>query len=79
MLFKNLIKYLPFFYLEEDKTVFRNYIGRISNGQGGWIEDEGEKREFITNFFWQLFRSSVQGGCAATSTSCSYPCDSSYE
>ena len=59
MLFKNLTKYLPiFFYLEEDKTVFQNYIGSISNGQGGWIEDEGEKREFII-IFWQLFRSSV--------------------
>lgn len=67
-----------FFHASCSEQRRRNCIGRISNGQGGWIEDEGEKQEFI-NIFLATFQVFCLGGCAATSTSCSSLCDSSYE
>jgi len=38
-----------------------NRIGILQKEDGGWVEDEVEKEEFITNYFLQLFRSSAQG------------------
>jgi hypothetical protein len=35
-----------------------NRIGNLQKEDGGWVEDEVEKRPFITNHFSQLFRSS---------------------
>jgi hypothetical protein len=34
-----------------------NKIGRLRREDGGWVEEEGEKRSFITNYFSTLFRS----------------------
>jgi len=34
-----------------------NRIGILQKEDGGWVEDEVEKRAFITNHFSQLFRS----------------------
>jgi hypothetical protein len=39
----------------------RNRIGRLLKENGGWVEEEGEKKEVIANHFFQLFRS-AQGG-----------------
>jgi hypothetical protein len=36
----------------------RNRIGRLQKENGGWVEEEGEKKVFIANHFFQLFRSS---------------------
>ncbi|CAN6246168.1 unnamed protein product [Urochloa humidicola] len=35
----------------------RNKIGRLRRDDGVWIEGEDEKKDFITNYFAQLFRS----------------------
>lgn len=29
----------------------RNFVGKLKNGVGGWIEGEEEKQIFITNYF----------------------------
>lgn len=50
-----------FFHAACSERKQRNFIGRLDNGVGGWVEDEVEKEEFITNYFLQLFRSSAQG------------------
>jgi hypothetical protein len=34
----------------------KNKIGRLRKEDGGWVEEEVEKREFISNHFVQLFR-----------------------
>jgi hypothetical protein len=39
----------------------RNKIGRLRKEDGGWVEDEVEKQEFISNHFVQLFRSGAMG------------------
>jgi hypothetical protein len=39
----------------------RNKIGWISDGEGGWVEEEVEKKGFSSNFFMQLFKSSATG------------------
>lgn len=36
----------------------QNMIGKLRKEDGGWVENEVEKRTFITNHFAQLFRSS---------------------
>ena len=50
-----------FFHAACSKRKRRNRIGRLQDGVGGWVEGEVEKRDFITNFFLQLFQSNVQG------------------
>jgi hypothetical protein len=35
-----------------------NKFGRINKENGGWAEEEGEKKSFITNYFSELFSSS---------------------
>ncbi|XP_021315303.1 uncharacterized protein LOC110434863 [Sorghum bicolor] len=35
-----------------------NRIGTLRKDDGGWVEEEGEKRSFISNYFATLFRSS---------------------
>jgi hypothetical protein len=37
----------------------RNRIGRLLKENGGWVEEEGEKKMVIANHFFQLFRSSL--------------------
>ena len=37
----------------------RNRIGRLMWEDGSWMENEGEKKEFISNYFLQLFSSSA--------------------
>jgi hypothetical protein len=39
----------------------RNIIGNLKKEDGGWVENEDEKKTFITNFFSQLFRSNGIG------------------
>jgi hypothetical protein len=39
----------------------KNRIGKIKNQNGYWVEDEGEKHNFITNHFVQLFQSVAHG------------------
>jgi hypothetical protein len=39
----------------------RNKIARLRKEDGGWVEDEVEKEEFISNHFVQLFRSGAMG------------------
>lgn len=39
----------------------RNRIGRLKKDEGGWVVNEVEKMEFITNHFVQLSRSSANG------------------
>jgi hypothetical protein len=34
-----------------------NYIGRLRREDGVWLENEGEKQDFISNYFSMLFRS----------------------
>lgn len=50
-----------FFHAACSEQRRRNRIGRISNGEGGWVENEVEKQVFIANFFMQLFKSNVNG------------------
>jgi len=35
----------------------RNRIGRLKKEDGGWVEEELEKQDFIANHFMQLFNS----------------------
>jgi hypothetical protein len=37
----------------------RNRIGRFQREDGSWVEEEGAKQSFISNYFVQLFRTSV--------------------
>jgi len=37
----------------------RNRIGRMLREDGSWVEEEGEKKDFISNYFLQLFSTSV--------------------
>jgi hypothetical protein len=39
----------------------KNKIGRIRKEDGGWVEEEVEKHEFIFNHFVQLFRAGDLG------------------
>ena len=39
----------------------RNRIGKHKKEDGGWVGDEVEKQEFISNHFVQLFRSGAMG------------------
>lgn len=39
-----------------------NRIGKLMKENGGWVEEEKEEKEFITNHFSQLFRSNGPGG-----------------
>ena len=39
----------------------RNRIGKLKKEDGGWVEDEVEKQEFISNHFVQLFRAGAMG------------------
>jgi hypothetical protein len=39
----------------------RNMIGNLKKDDGGWVVNEKEKMEFITNHFVQLFRAGVDG------------------
>jgi hypothetical protein len=39
----------------------RNRIGNLKKDDGGWVVNEKEKMEFITNHFVQLFRAGVDG------------------
>ena len=39
----------------------RNRIGKLKKEDGGWVEDEVEKQEFISNHFVQLFRVRAMG------------------
>jgi hypothetical protein len=50
-----------FFHAACSERKRRNFVGKLKNGVGGWIEGEKEKQMFITNYFTQLFRSSAQG------------------
>jgi hypothetical protein len=34
-----------------------NRIGQLKKYDGSWVEEEEEKRRFIANYFWSLFRS----------------------
>jgi hypothetical protein len=38
-----------------------NRIGRIAKENGGWVEEEGEKKEFIANHFFSNFSDWVRG------------------
>lgn len=40
----------------------KNRLGRLQRGNGSWVEEEGEKKRFITNHFVQLFRTSADDG-----------------
>lgn len=35
----------------------KNKIGKFKKETGGWVEEEEEKRSFISNYFTNLFRS----------------------
>lgn len=46
-----------FFHAACTERKRRNRIGKIRKEDGGFVEEEGEKRRFITNHFINLFRS----------------------
>ena len=39
----------------------RNRIGKLKKEDGGWVEDEVKKQDFISNHFVQLFRVRAMG------------------
>jgi hypothetical protein len=45
-----------YFHNECSERKRRNRIGSLKKEDGGWVEDEKEKMEFITNHFVHLFR-----------------------
>jgi hypothetical protein len=47
-----------FFHASCSERKRSNRVGKLQKEDGGWVEDEVEKRAFITNHFSQLFRSS---------------------
>ena len=52
----------------------RNRIGKLKKEDGGWVEDEVKKQDFIANHFVQLFRARAMGGYSLAFTSCAPQC-----
>jgi hypothetical protein len=46
-----------FFHVACRERKKKNHIGRIRRDDGVWLEGEGEKQVFISNYFYMLFRS----------------------
>lgn len=48
---------MAFFHAACTERMRSNRIGKIRKENGGWAEEEGEKKNLITDYFFELLKS----------------------